>query len=294
MTTVSELPELPSGSQTPNTGEEVTLAAMSRVMAALLADGRPKETATLANVVLKQLPRHLASYEKLLEATWQLRAWSEGEELGRRLLQADPCSPLAWRSVARGVEERGERGQARAIWLRAFEASPYNADIRAGLARTSLNVAEDLSLNQACLATLYRRGYRWQFAVSEYRALVESDRHRADFLAGLMVSLWRLGARQDAYRAARHLADRHPYILMAWLVIAATGDENDRALGHNPIRSMDPDGEYARRWLRLEQAPSSEKGITRLLPSGNLSIPVTADEAMLVKQNQPTTTQPNR
>lgn len=38
---------------------------------------------------------------------------------------------------------------------------------------------------------------------------------------------------------------------MAWVVLNALGDVDDKALARNPIRTMDPDGEFVRAWLRL-------------------------------------------
>ena len=281
-------PIQPSVPAAPDRTETLPLAAWNRAMAqALLAD-RPAEVAPLAQVVLRRLPRHLATYQRLLQAMWLLKDWQEGEEWGRRLLQADPNNPLAWRAVARGVEEQGKRAQAHAIWLRAFEVSPYDADIRAGLARTSLDAGNDLRLNRACLATLYRFGFRWRHAVGEYRALVDADPRRIDFQVGLMIALWRLGATADAYTLARRLAAQHPHIIMAWIVTAVAGDENDRALAHNPIRSMDPEGEYARQWLRLADAPSSERAVARLLPKGDVPLKVSKEEARLVEPSSET------
>ena len=69
-------------------------------------------------------------------------------------------------------------------------------------------------------------------------------------------------------------------------MIAAAGDENDRALAHDPILSMDPDGEFARQWLRLENSPSSEQAVARLLPSGPMPLQVTAQEAALIESQR--------
>ena len=41
---------------------------------------------------------------------------------------------------------------------------------------------------------------------------------------------------------------------MSWAVLNALGDVDDKALARNPIKSMDPDGEFVRMWLGL---PSS-------------------------------------
>ena len=182
------------------------------------------------------------------------------------------------------VSKNRPSAQSHAIWQRAFEVAPFDPDVRIGLSRTSLEPNADLTLNQACLATVYRHGFRWRHAAAEYRTLVEADPRRIDFLIGLMVSLWRMGSRDDAYQIALYLVNQHRHLVMAWVVIAAAGDENDRALAHDPILSMDPDGEFARRWLRLENGPSSEQTVARLLPKGPVPISVTAQEAELIER----------
>jgi tetratricopeptide (TPR) repeat protein len=189
----------------------------------------------LAQVVLRRLPRHLATYQQLLQATWLLRRWDEGADWGRRLLRADPGNALAWRALAMAAEQRGQRGLANATWQRAFEAHPYEPEIRAGLSRTMLRATSErgdgLTLNLACLARLYIRGYRWERAAMLYRRLVEADPRRIDFQLGLLAALWQL----------------------AWAAIDALGDENDKALARNPLETMDPGGEFVRSWFGLPQ-----------------------------------------
>jgi tetratricopeptide (TPR) repeat protein len=211
----------------------------------------------LAQVVLRRLPRHLATYQQLLQATWLLRRWDEGADWGRRLLRADPGNALAWRALAMAAEQRGQRGLANATWQRAFEAHPYEPEIRAGLSRTMLRATSErgdgLTLNLACLARLYIRGYRWERAAMLYRRLVEADPRRIDFQLGLLAALWQLRERQEAYRLARHLVQSQPYLLIAWAAIDALGDENDKALARNPLETMDPGGEFVRSWFGLPQ-----------------------------------------
>lgn len=211
----------------------------------------------LAQVVLRRLPRHLATYQQLLHATWLLRHWDEGEDWGRRLLRADPGNALAWRALAMAAEQRGQRGLANATWQRAFEAHPYEPEIRAGLSRTMLRTTiegdDGLTLNLACLARLYMRGYRWERAAALYWRLVEADPRRIDFQLGLLAALWQLRARQEAYRLARHLVQSQPHLLMAWAAVDALGDENDKALARNPMGAMDPGGEFVRSWFGLPQ-----------------------------------------
>jgi tetratricopeptide (TPR) repeat protein len=238
-----------------------TLTEWSRQIAARLQADDPLGAVKLAQVILKSLPRHLLTYEQLLQVAWRLKRWEEGEDWGRRLLRADPGNALAWRALAQAAEHRGQRAQAHATWQRAFEAAPYSPEIRAGLSRTALrtgrkhNLVEDdpnaLGLNLACLAQLYLRGYRWERAAAVYRQLIQADPRRIDFLQGLLVALWQQRARQEAYDLARHLTKQHPHLLLAWSVLDDLGDADDRALARNPITTMDPDGSFVRSWLSL-------------------------------------------
>jgi tetratricopeptide (TPR) repeat protein len=231
--------------QTANSRVATSLAAWARAIDRAIEAQTPEVAARLSETVLSRLPRHLPTYVRLLEICWQTQRWSEGEEWARRLLQADPGNSMAWRALAQAAEVRDRRRQANIIWRRAFEMTPYDAEIRAGLNRTSLDPPHALAYDLACLAALYLCGRRWAHAAKSYRTLVQADRRRVDFQVCLTVALWQDGERSEAYALARHLVGHHPHLLMAWLTLGQTGDENDRALAANPIESMDPDGEYA-------------------------------------------------
>jgi tetratricopeptide (TPR) repeat protein len=226
--------------------------------AALQAD-EPLQAAAIAQIVLRRLPRHLATYQRLLRAAWRLKRWAEGEEWARRLLRADPGNPLAWRALAMAAERRSQRANAHAAWQRAFEADPYEPEIRRGLSRTTLratvnSVSGDpaaLMLNQACLARLFLRGYRWERAAALYRELIVAAPQRIDFHSGLLVALWQQRLRSEAEQLARYLTHHHPHLLIAWTVLDDLGDVNDKALARNPITTMDPDGEFVHQWLGL-------------------------------------------
>lgn len=224
-----------------------------------LRRGAAEQAGAMARIVLARLPRHLPTYARLLEALWLLERWEEGDEWGRRLLHADPCHGRAWRAMAQAAEQRGERDIANSIWRRAFEVDPYQADIRRGLVRTTLGRDSSLSMTEPCLGTLYLRGYRWRHAAALYRTLMAADPRRLDFQINLMVALWRQGDAGGAYQLARHLTDDNPLLLLPWYVQAALGDEDDRALAYNPLVTMDPDGDYLRRRLRLDLAPPDER-----------------------------------
>ncbi len=227
-----------------------------------LQEENPRQAVALAQVIVSHLPRHLPTYQRLLRAFWMLKRWDEGEDWGQRLLRADPGNALAWRALAMAAEQRGQRAQACAIWQRAFEANPYEVEIRAGLSRTSLRAPDDdrqtataqdsLLLNPACLATLYLRGFRWERAARLYRSLIQADPRRIDFQVGLVAALWQQRASKETYRIARHLVQGHPYLLIAWVALDATGDENDKALARNPIEMMDPDRNFVSEWFGLQ------------------------------------------
>lgn len=230
------------------------LADWNKAIDLALARAEPGVAARLATTVLQQHPRHLATYQRLLHVTWATKRWNEGEDWARRLLQADPANAHAWRSLARAAEARDKRGQAHAMWRRAFEMSPYDPEIRAGLARTSLEDPNALALDLACLAMIYLRGLRWEAASRVYRQLVKADPRRIDFQLCLMLTLWQSRAAEEAYALAHHLVQNRPYLLPAWVVLDATGDENDKALARSPIETMDPDGGYMSRGLGVPVA----------------------------------------
>lgn len=221
-----------------------SLGEWNRAMDVALARGQAEEAARMAQVVLDHLPRHLATYQRLLRITWTLKRWDEGEDWARRLLQADPGNAWAWQALAAAAEQRGQRAQANAMWQRAFEMNPYAPEIRAGLARTSLDEPNALALDLACLAMIYLRGLRWEPAARAYRQLVKADPRRIDFQLCLLAALWQSHAGEEAYTLARHLVQSQPHLLLAWVALEALGDANDKALAAHPITSMDPDGEF--------------------------------------------------
>jgi tetratricopeptide (TPR) repeat protein len=220
------------------------LADWNRAIDFALARGEAENAARMAQFILDHLPRHLATYQRLLRVAWTLKRWEEGEDWARRLLQADPGNPWAWQALAAASEQRGQRAQSNAMWQRAFEMSPYAPEIRAGLARTSLDEPNALALDFACLAMIYLRGLRWEPAARAYRQLVKADPRRIDFQLCLIIALWQSHAHEEAYTLARHLVQSQPHLLLAWVVLEALGDANDKALAAHPITSMDPDGEF--------------------------------------------------
>lgn len=253
----------------------VELAALSWAMQAQLTAGRPEAAATLAQVILLRYPRHLATYERLIQAAWMLQRWQESEDWARRLLQADPGNAVAWRSLAFAVEQKGLLTTARLIWRRAFQCHPYDPDIRSGLMRTHSDFGDPLRLDDAALASLYLRAGRWRHAAGAYRKLVKAEPKRLDFQVNWMVAAWQQGEHREAYQLARRLTQQSRYTLMAWVVLAATGDVDDQALARNPIQSMDPDGEFVQMWLRIPwERP-------------HISLRITPQEAALLVENEP-------
>lgn len=231
--------------------KSVPLTEWNQLIEDLLYANQPERAILALRVVLKQLPQHLPSYERLLLAMWMLKRWEEGYEWGTRLLRADPCSPTAWRAVAMATEQRDERSQAHSIWQRAFELDPYGPEIRAGLNRTNLDHTQVLELNQACLAMLHFRSHRWRLAATMYTTLTSVNQHRYDFHINRLISLWQSDAHDEARSVARWLVDRERALLLPWIVLATIGDQNDKALAVSPLETLDPDGEYGSNYLQL-------------------------------------------
>jgi len=230
-----------------------TLLDWQRAIHHTFQDGRPREAAELANVVLQHWPTHLSTYQQMLQIAWQLDHWREGADWARRLLRSDPGNALAWRSVARAAEESGERAPASAIWQRAFEAQPYDGTVRAGISRTTLDHADALALNLASLAAIRLRSRCWSHASAIYSHLIQTEPRRSDFQVAYMVALWQQGAHQEAYRWARHLSSANRHLIMPWMVLHETGDDNDKALAENPLSTMDPTRTFLRSWLGTAQ-----------------------------------------
>ncbi|MEM7124937.1 MAG: hypothetical protein AAF702_01335 [Chloroflexota bacterium] len=253
--------------ESPLTDEELILLSLdlwSLRIDELLDAARAEDALLIIRVILRQLPRHLPTYQRLLRAIWQLQRWDEGIDWATRLLRADPGNPMAWSTVAMGVEQKGNRLRARSIWQRAFEASPYDPMIRVGLSRTTINKIDPLALNPACLATIYLRCGQWEYAAKEYESLIKANAQRNDFLLGTLVTHWQRNRRSTAYQLARKLLDREKNLLLPWVVLNSIGDANDRALAHNPINMMDPSNEYIYTWLGIGELDTSfEISITK-------------------------------
>lgn len=257
------------------TGEKTTtlLSEWLRLIDHFLTKEQYKDALAPIRLILGHRPRHLATYERLLHVAWQLQLWDEGTSWGGRLLAADPGNALAWRSLAMGMEQNGNRAKAHAVWQRAFEASPYDPHVRAGLNRTTLHGLNPLALNHACLATLHLRNGRWKQASQTLEMILSApvsapvsvpvDNRKShlslaqinDFQVGLMVSQWQLGKRKQAYRLARQLVQQERNLILPWYVLNDLGDANDKALAYNPLQIMDPDGEYLRTQFGIDIGP---------------------------------------
>ncbi len=225
-----------------------------------------EEALVPTRLILRKMPRYLPMYERLLHAAWHLQLWDEGLSWAARLLRVDPGSAAAWRSLAIGFEERGNRPRARQIWKRAFEARPYDPAVRAGLSRTTLNSRDPLALNQTCLATLYLANKQWGRAEKELELLLADRKAQSadsplaqsqidDLGISLMIAQWQQGRHQHAYRLARRLLQQQRNLVFPWYVLNELGDVNDKALAHSPLQMMDPDGEYLYSRFGIQTSP---------------------------------------
>jgi predicted Zn-dependent protease len=77
------------------------LAHWNARIEALLAEDRAPEALPAIRTVLRRLPQHLTTYQRLLEVAWRMGRWEEGHDWGSRLLRADPGNARAWRALRR-------------------------------------------------------------------------------------------------------------------------------------------------------------------------------------------------
>jgi len=222
----------------------VPLAAWNQAIDDLKLISLAEEAIARIRTDLHNLPRHLPSYFRLLQAIWLLRRWDEGEDWALRLLRADPCNELAWGVLANGAERQGNLVDARRYWNRAFENAPYNQYIRAGMVRTTPGKAEPLQLTPVAFATLCRMDGRWARAAELYTALQQERPRQMDLQSTLLESLWRAQRQEEALRLASHLVRMEPNLLIGWLVSTQVGDETDHALAQAPLAALDADCEY--------------------------------------------------
>ena len=251
------------------------LSRWSKLIEGYLDSGQPGEALVAIRVVLKHLPRHLCTYQRLLRALWMQKRWGEAGEWAARLLRADPANTLAWQTLAIVAEEARERAQACAMWQRAFDVDPYNPEIRMGLSRTTISRAanrtttnlhavsrtlnpaphlssDPLELGEAALATLAIKSHQWRRAAKLYTKLAQQNPERTDFRLGRAAAYWQDGAPRQARTLASQLVQDDRHLVMGWAVLNATGDRNDVALARNPLEQMDPEGQYMREWLQIE------------------------------------------
>lgn len=245
----------------PALNNRVPLAVWNQAIDELIRSRRAEEALPRIRTVLRNFPRHLPSYFRLLQAIWLLRRWDEGEDWALRLLRADPCNELAWAVLANAAEQQGQLTDARLYWQRAFENAPYNRHIRAGIVRTSPGKENPLALTAAALASLCRMDGRWSRAAALYVAMSGESPQRSDLLCARIESLWRAGEQNEALRQATHLARQEPNCIIAWVVATHAGDETDQALAQAPLAALDADCEYIGVRFGAELAPSRPASI---------------------------------
>jgi tetratricopeptide (TPR) repeat protein len=232
----------------------VQLATWGAAIDNALDQGKAEQATALAQLLLRKHARHLPTYERIIQLCLIARRWAEAREWGLRLLRGDPTNALGWAAVAFADERQSGPRKAHQAWQRAVDLDPYNPEIRAGWQRTAPvptgdSMADGPPLGQATLAFLHLRARRWPSALALLTPLVRQVEAEPAFQAGRLLALWRTDERGPTRYLAEQLTDANRGLLVGWLARADVGDENDKALAQGYIESLDPDGEYAARWL---------------------------------------------
>ncbi len=77
------------------------LTEWNRAIDLAVARGEAEDAARMAQLILDHVPRHLATYQRLLRITWTLKRWDEGEDWARRLLASRPRQRMGMASPRR-------------------------------------------------------------------------------------------------------------------------------------------------------------------------------------------------
>lgn len=206
--------------------------------------------------ILAHFPRHIGTYRVLGQIYLALGHYDRAADLFRRVLGADPEDVLAYAGLGTVYCEKGLLEQAIWHYLRAFELSPGNGEIRRELlalfARTDLGPRR---VGQTCgsLARTYVRGRLLGKAIGELRSILREEPERHDLRVMLLELLWRQGQLDEAEEVGRDLLEELPECLKANLIVGSiwlkVGREEQGRELLQQAQSLDPQNKLAQEVL---------------------------------------------
>lgn len=225
-------------------------------MERLLKEGDLSGAIAVGQDILRNYPRHLATYRNLAwtvllaDQTWQ------ATDLLRRVISADPEDGEAWAHLAQLLYNPRQPNATAPYWIIAFDLRPWGVswprpvDVRSRIRNIQWEISERgrIILPPAALAHFLVRGRHWGRAVAVLRPLVEEAPERLDLKLALAATFWHLGKSREARDLALEVQRELPYSLKANMILAEAG-ESAAEQARQRVEALDPLGEYRRLWF---------------------------------------------
>jgi len=273
----------------------------------MIKQGLYAEVVAHGKHILKQYPKHVATYELLGKAMLEAGQNEHAADMFRRVLSADPENMIAWAGMSEVHNQRGEINAA--VWHleRAFELAADNEAVEEELRhlygqRDGVE-PQRVQLTRGALARLYLRGDLLSRAIGEFRALLADHPERVDLNVALAEALWRNEQRLEASEVCQQVLDILPYCLKTNLILGEIWTSSGREEGQTYLRraeAVDPENRMAQelfgaaspllprevRIVPLEYQPSTEEKrpawMAEIATGAIEKAPLTEGEAALV------------
>jgi tetratricopeptide (TPR) repeat protein len=226
----------------------------------LITGERHDEAISHCQQILRQYPKHVATYCLLGEACLEMGRHKEATDLFQRTLSADPENLMA--RVGLGIIYAVAGAQSEAIWQmeRAYELAPGNPEVRRELEHfyVGRNGEEKprLQLTRGGLGRLYARNGLYERAIAEFRSILSENPDSVDIRASLSEALWREGRRLEAVEACLDLVQVLPNCLKANLILGEIwvrgGHEDAGQEKLQVARALDPENLVAQEVMGSE------------------------------------------
>jgi tetratricopeptide (TPR) repeat protein len=259
---------------------EISLRKYLEQIEGLVEQGHYTQAIAHGKHILKQYPKHVATYRSLGKAMLEAGQDEYATDMFRRVLSADPEDLVAWVGMSEVHNKRGELDAATWCLERAFEMTPDNEIVAEELRRLYGQrdgvEPQRVQLTRAALARLYLKGDLLARAINEFRTLLVEHPDRADLRVALAEALWRNEQRLEAAEVCQQVLDTLPYCLKANLILGEIWTSSGREEGQVYLRraeALDPENLTAQEFLGttsplparevqivpLEYTPSTEK-----------------------------------
>jgi len=253
---------------------EISLSEYCKQIEEIIDEGRYQEAVAHGKHILKQYPKHVATYRLLGKALLEACRIEDAADMFQRVLSADPEDIVAWAGISEVYSQQNELDAAIYYLERAFELAADNEAIEAALrdlyGRRDGVAPRRVPLTRGALARLYIRGGLFSRAIRELRELLNEEPDRADLSVALAEALWRNEQILEASEVSRKLLNELPYCIKANLILGQIWVTSGREEGEEHLRraaELDPENRMAQALFGdASPLPPKEARIVPLAP----------------------------